>query len=99
LLYFERTRLNFGSVSAPYRNELDSLRAENERLRGELAKKRVSHPILALMLAGLDVALVVVLRPWLNGTSDGHFWAALTSVGLLGLAAAAAALGRRQIVA
>lgn len=82
----------------PYRDELESLRAENERLRVELLKKRVAHPILALMLAGLDLVLVVVLRPWLNGASDGRFWAALTSVALLGLAAAAAALGRRRVV-
>jgi len=72
---------------------------ENERLRAELAKRRVSHPILALMLAALDLGLVVVLRPWLNGASDGHFWAALAAVALLGLAAAAAALGRRGFVA
>jgi hypothetical protein len=83
-------------VSGPYRDELESLRAENDRLKVELSKKRVSHPFLAILLAALDLALVLVLRPWLNGASDGHFWAALASVALLGLGAAAAALGRRQ---
>jgi hypothetical protein len=96
-LYFERASLIFPNVM-PYRDEIASLRAENERLRVELAKRRVSHPILALLLAGLDLVLVVMLRPWLNGTSDGHFWAALASVGLLGSLAAAAALGRRRPV-
>jgi hypothetical protein len=84
-------------VEDPYRSELASLRAENERLRLELMKRRVTRPVLALVLAVLDLGLVVVLRPWLNGPSDGGFWAALAVVALLALSAVAAALGRRRI--
>ena len=38
------------------------------------------------------------LRPWLNGPSDGGFWAALGAVALLALVAAGAAVGRRRVV-
>jgi hypothetical protein len=86
------------AVHPPYRDENESLRKENERLRVELSKKRVSHPVLALMLAALDLVLLVMLRPWLNGASDARFWAALGSIAVLGLAAAGAALGRRRVM-
>jgi hypothetical protein len=82
-------------VVAPYRDELESLRRENERLRAELARRPVSRPRLAALLVALDAVLVVALRPWLNGTSEVHFWTALSSVGLFGLAATAAAVGWR----
>jgi hypothetical protein len=82
-------------VAAPYRDELESLRRENERLRRELSSRRSSRPRLALLIVALDVALVLVLRPWLNGTNDRNFWTALFSVGLLGLAASLFAVGRR----
>jgi hypothetical protein len=85
-------------VVEPYRNDNDSLRAENERLRAELSKTRVPRPVLALVLAAMDLGLIVLLRPWLNGPSDGGFWAALGSVGVLGLAATAAAIGKRRVV-
>ncbi len=84
-------------MGAPYRNETDTLRAENERLRAELAKRREPRPVLALAVAALDLALVVVLRPWLNGPSDGGFWAALGAVAVLAVVAAAFAVGRRRI--
>jgi hypothetical protein len=84
-------------VEEPYRSEVESLRAENERLKLELAKKRVSRPVLALVLAAMNPALVVVLRPWLNGPSDGGFWLAVGAIGFLALAAAAAAFGRRRV--
>jgi hypothetical protein len=89
------------AVHPPYRDENESLRCENERLRAELcelSKKRVSHPVVSLLLAGLDLALLVVLRPWLNGSSDARFWAALVCLGVLGIAATAAAVGRRRVV-
>jgi hypothetical protein len=85
-------------VDGPYRNEIDSLRAENERLRAELSKTRVSRPILAITLAALDLGLAEALRPWLNGPSDAGFWAALGAVALLALVAAGAAVGRRRVV-
>ena len=84
-------------MGAPYRNETDTLRAENERLRAELAKRREPRFVLALAVAALDLALVVVLRPWLNGPSDGGFWAALGAVAVLAVVAAAFAVGRRRI--
>jgi hypothetical protein len=87
----------FLSVDEPYRSELESLRADNERLRIELAKRRVNKPVLALVLAVLDLAMVVVLRPWLNGPSDGGFWAALSVVVAVALGAVGAALGRRVV--
>jgi hypothetical protein len=83
-------------VPDPYRNELETLRAENERLRRELADRRVSRPRLALGLAAVDVGLVVALRPWLNGTSDAGFWGSLAVVTLVALAAGGAAVGRRR---
>jgi hypothetical protein len=85
-------------VAAPYRDELESLRRDNERLRRELSSRHPSRPRLALLLVVLDVVLVLVLRPWLNGTNDGNFWTALSSVGLLGLAASLLAVGGRGSV-
>ena len=49
------------------------------------------------MLVALDVVLVVVLRPWLNGANDSRFWTAVSAVAGLGLAAAAMAIGRRSL--
>jgi hypothetical protein len=85
--------LTFHEVSAPYRDELDSLRAENERLRAELRRKHASRPLLAVALASLDVGAIVLLRPWLNGSSDASFWIASFFVILLAIAAAAVAIG------
>jgi hypothetical protein len=81
-------------MSAPYRNELESLRAENQRLRAELERRRRSRPLLAVALAALDVGAIVCLRPWLNASSDTSFWGAFLVILLLAIAATAAALGR-----
>jgi hypothetical protein len=85
-------------VEGPYRSEIDGLRAENDRLKAELGRQRVPRPLLGLAIAALDLGLVVALRPWLNGPSDGAFWAALGAVGLLGLGAVGAAVGLRRVV-
>jgi VIT1/CCC1 family predicted Fe2+/Mn2+ transporter len=81
-------------VKDPYRDELESLRAENERLRAELRRDRPARPFLAVGLASLDVAAIVLLRPWLNASSDASFWIASLLIVLLAIAATAAALGR-----
>jgi hypothetical protein len=93
-----RPCLNFLVVHPPYRDENESLRCENERLRVELAKKRVSRPGVALVLAVTDLVLLVLLRPWLNGTSDARFWAALAFITMVGVLAVGAAVGRRRLV-
>lgn len=60
-----------------YRDEKESLRAENERLRAQLAeKKRRGVPWAAIFLAACTVGAFFLLQPWLNG-SDIRFWAAL----------------------
>jgi hypothetical protein len=85
-----------GHVVAPYRDELESLRRENERLRAELSREHGWHPRLAVIFIALDVVVVVALRPWLNGANDAHFWTAFFSAGVLGFAAVAAAMGWRR---
>jgi hypothetical protein len=61
-----------------YRDERASLVAENERLRAELARirgpRRRASTAVALLAA--DVAVVLLLRPWFNGSSDAEFWTA-----------------------
>jgi hypothetical protein len=84
-------------VGAPYRDELESLRRENERLRAALWKRGSTYPKLALILVALDVVLAVVLRPWLNGANDSRFWTAVSALAGLGLTAAALAIGRRSL--
>jgi hypothetical protein len=81
-------------VGAPYRDELESLRAENERLRSKLRRKHTTRPFLGIALAALDLGAIVLLRPWLNASSDLSFWLALLFVVLLALGATAVALGR-----
>jgi hypothetical protein len=77
-----------------YRDEKDSLRAENERLRVALEGKRPRRPWVAMGLALIAVAALVLLLPWLNGT-DERFWGALAILGVLGGGAVFAAL--RQV--
>lgn len=75
-----------------YRDERDSLRAENERLRAKLEDRRKRRPPwLAIALATFAVAAFFLLQPWLNG-SDIRFWAAIAIVAVLGLGAVFAAL-------
>jgi fermentation-respiration switch protein FrsA (DUF1100 family) len=83
-------------MSSPYRDELESLRAENARLRAELARRGQSRPRVAVALVALDVASMFLLRPWLNGSDDLRFWAGLGIVLALGIAAAASALGYKR---
>jgi hypothetical protein len=80
----------------PYRDENESLRAEIRRLQAELAKRKVAHGRLALLLVAVDFVAVMALRPWLNGPSDGKFWAALVVILGIAAAAAASAAGFRQ---
>jgi hypothetical protein len=83
-------------VVSPFRDETESLRAENERLRAELARRAEPRPRLALSLIAADLLAVVLLRPWLNGSSDASFWSAFLLVVLLAVAATASALGYKR---
>ena len=76
----------------PFRDEKESLRAENERLHAELAKQRARRvPRVGIAIALVAVVAAVALQPWLNG-SDVRFWAAVAILGALVLAAVVAAL-------
>ncbi len=78
-------------MSAPYRNENESLRAENERLRGELGSRARVRILPAAALVILDGVAFVFLRPWLNEGSDAKFWSAIAVlVVIAGLAVASA---------
>lgn len=81
------------AVTAPYRDERETLRAENERLKSELARQRSPRPGVALGLLVSDFAAVLLLRPWLNGTSDWAFWCAVLILVSLTASAFGAALG------
>jgi hypothetical protein len=83
-------------VTSPFRDELETLRRENERLHAELARSRTARPVVALALAGADVGAAMVLRPWLNAGSDGRFWGALAILGAITLTAAWAAVGYKR---
>lgn len=74
-------------MADPYRDENDSLRAENERLRAALARRRGVRRGVTVGLVGLDFAAILALRPWLNGGSDAKFWAALLIVVSLAIGA------------
>lgn len=91
------------SSQEPYRDENASLVAENERLRGELARlrapaRRTRRASTAVALVASDAAVVLLFRPWFNGESDAKFWVAVGVSLLLTLAAIAYAVdaaGRR----
>ena len=88
------------SSQEPYRDENASLVAENERLRGELARLRAPRrrASTAVALVASDAAVVLLFRPWFNGESDAKFWIAVGVSLLLTLgtiAYAADAAGRR----
>ncbi len=86
----------FAQMTSPYRDELESLRAENARLRAELSARRVGRPGLALALMALDIGSIFALKPWLNGGDDLRFWAGLVAVVGIAIAAAASALGYKR---
>ena len=92
-LDFAAPRLRLARVTSPFRDELETVRQENERLRAELARSRPPRPWLALSFAGVDVGAAMALRPWLNGGSDGHFWGALVILFAITLAPGVAAVG------
>jgi hypothetical protein len=83
-------------MSSPYRDELESLRAENAQLRAQLAQRTRSRPRLAVALVAADVGSIFLLKPWLNGSDDLRFWAGLGVILALGIAAAASALGYKR---
>jgi len=61
----------------PYRDEKETLRGENERLKAKLEDRRSRRvPRVAIALAALAIAAFLVLMPWLNG-SDLRFWSAI----------------------
>jgi len=80
-------------MESPYRSEVESLRAENVRLRAELASRRRARPGLAVALVALEVSAIAIFRPWLNGSSDAKFWTGLFVVLGVAIAAAFSALG------
>jgi hypothetical protein len=84
-------------VTSPFRDETESLRAEVERLRAELARRAEPRPKVALGLVAADILAVMLLRPWLNGSSDASFWGAFAVVILLAAAATASALGYKRL--
>jgi hypothetical protein len=95
-LDFRDASLTLAPVTSPFRDEIETLRRENERLHAELARARTPRtPRIAVSLAlvGLDVTAAMLLRPWLNAGSDGRFWAALCMLGAITLAAGIAAVG------
>jgi hypothetical protein len=83
-------------LSSPFRDELEALRRENERLRAELARRRRSRPLLGLAIAAGAVPAALTLRPWLNGDSDLRFWAALIILSAVTLTAAWATVGYKR---
>lgn len=80
-------------MSAPYRNENDSLRAENERLRGELGSRARTRVLPAVALVVVDAIAFIFLRPWLNEGSDAKFWSAIALLVVIAVAAIACAFG------
>jgi hypothetical protein len=98
-LDFAPASLTLRPVTSPFRDELETLRHENQRLHAELARARTPRvPRLATSLAllGVDVVAAMMLRPWLNGGDDARFWGALSVLGVITLAAALAAVGYKR---
>jgi hypothetical protein len=84
-------------MTEPYRDENETLRAENARLRSQLDKRRGAHRLLSITLLALDFAAVIALRPWLNGESDAKFWCGLVIIGGIAVAAVVTGIvGRRR---
>ena len=82
----ELTSATLANVTSPYRDENESLRAEVQRLRLQLAGRR-SRLWVGLGLVAVDFGAAMALRPWLNGASEGRFWTGLATVVLLAAAA------------
>ncbi len=89
---------SFARMTSPYRNEIESLRAENARLRAELgARRRVpGMALLAACFCVLDVLAILALKPWLNGGDDGRFWAAVGVIFTLAAFAVGSAVGYKR---
>lgn len=85
-------------MTSPFRDELETLRRENERLRAELARSRPARPVLGFALAGVDIVAAMLLRPWLNADSDARFWGALAIIGVITLTAGWAAVGKPRAI-
>lgn len=85
-------------MTSPFRDELETLQRENERLRAELARSHgpLLAPWPALVLVAVDVGAAMLLRPWLNAGSDLRFWTAMGVLGAITLAAGAAAVGYKR---
>lgn len=67
-----------------YRDEKESLRAENERLRASAGQGRRRRPWVAVVLGVVTVVALFLLQPWLNG-ADSRFWGAAAILGVLAL--------------
>ena len=77
---------SFG-VASPYRDELETLRRENDRLRAELARHEGPRPAWRpIAFFVVDFAALQALLPWLNAPSDAKFWGALAILLVLGAA-------------
>jgi hypothetical protein len=76
---------------APYRDERQSLLAENARLNREIARRRRRRVWPAVASIGAYVVLLTQLRDWLNGTDPVRYWIALLSL-IVALGAGAASV-------
>jgi hypothetical protein len=83
-------------MSSPFRDEVETLRRENEALRAELLRRRGPRTGLALGLAAVDMIVATLLRPWLNAGSDRSFWGALAILGAITFAAGWAAVSYKH---
>jgi len=83
-------------LAAPYRDELESLRAENARLRAALTARRRAHAGMTVFLVLAELGALVLLLPWLNAPSDARFWGATAILVVLGIAATLSTFGYRR---
>lgn len=89
-------------MTSPFRDENESLRMENERLHRALASQAARwnrvrrRPRAAVAMVAVDFGAIVLLRPWLNGSDDFHFWLAVGVLVSLAVLALFFALGPRD---